>query len=296
MRRSSGFVVTLSLVAGFTSLGLAAERPMTVSPGSAAGSRIGDACPTFSWAGGSGPSNYELVVYSLGEDGEEAQPVLHETFAGSASSWTPSLDHCLERGGQYAWSVRARGREGSSDWSPPSLFEVAAGPSQEDFEAALAVMQQYFDAGRAAMSSTDAIAETPAGADPELGAEVPGSSAAPAAAVRAALASWTQVSSVTWDDPEPPAQAVAAGAVAIGDGGVSLNPDTSFARDDGGTGPPLLRTFPDPSCSATNRGEIRLKVLTATVVDVDALCFCKQNVLDPGGFPFVSHRWFCLFN
>ncbi|MCP4249786.1 MAG: hypothetical protein GY778_22310, partial [bacterium] len=93
-------------------------------------------CPTFNWAGVPGARSYELVVYLVGEEGQEATPVLRQTVPGAANGWTPSLDACLERGERYAWSVRAVGRTEASDWSAPSLFEVAAGPGEVEFEQA----------------------------------------------------------------------------------------------------------------------------------------------------------------
>ena len=116
---------------------------MAVSPGSATGALIGDACPTISWGSVEGAKSYELAVYRIREAGEEAEVVLRETFAGSVSGWTPSLDRCLERGGQYAWSVQAVSRKEASDWSAPSLFQVASGLSEAQFEEAVAVVRQY---------------------------------------------------------------------------------------------------------------------------------------------------------
>lgn len=123
-----------------------AERAVAVSPGSPTGALIGDACPTFSWGAVSGARSYELVVYGLGDGTEGETPVLRQRFAGSVFSWTPSLDSCLARGSRYAWSVRAfvdKSETGASQWSAPSLFEVAAGPSEAEFEEALAVVQRY---------------------------------------------------------------------------------------------------------------------------------------------------------
>ena len=114
----AGLVLAFGVSFGSASRALAAERPVAVSPGSASKvALIGGGCPTFSWGAAEGAMRYELVVYRLVEEGEEAQPVLSETFAGSASSWTPSLDRCLERDGRYAWSVRAIGAEEASEWS-----------------------------------------------------------------------------------------------------------------------------------------------------------------------------------
>ncbi|MCH7667216.1 MAG: hypothetical protein IH936_14960 [Acidobacteria bacterium] len=147
MRRSASHAI---LVLVLSSAAWGAERPAAVSPGDASKlALIGDACPTFSWGAVAGAKSYELVVYRIGEVSEEAGPVLSRHIAGSALSWTPSLDRCLERGGRYAWSVRAIGKKGSSDWSPPSLFQVAPGPSQMEFEEALTVVHRYLaaDAG-----------------------------------------------------------------------------------------------------------------------------------------------------
>jgi hypothetical protein len=90
-----------------------------------------------------GATSYELVTYSLEEDVEEARVVLRQSLPGSASSWTPGLDRCLERGIEYAWSVRALGANGTSEWSAASIFQVAAGPSKEEFEQALALVERY---------------------------------------------------------------------------------------------------------------------------------------------------------
>lgn len=136
----------LALVGAVLLFGAAAAfsaPPEAVSPGSAAGSLIGDSCPTFSWGNVPGAEGYELVVYSTEEERAGLPPVLNQRIAGSASSWTPSLDRCLERGGSYAWSVRAMGTNEPAEWSAPRLFDVAAGPSQEEFDRALVVVQQY---------------------------------------------------------------------------------------------------------------------------------------------------------
>ena len=100
--------------------GWAGSQPVAVSPGTASGALIGDACPTFSWGAVAEAKSYELVVYRVGEEHEEAEPVLRQSFAGSANGWTPSLGQCLEPGQRYAWSIRAQG-----EWSEASLFEVS---------------------------------------------------------------------------------------------------------------------------------------------------------------------------
>ena len=151
--------------------GWAGSRPVAVSPGSPEGvSLIESRCPTFSWTAVPGAESYELVVYQVGDEGEEAQPVLGETFAGSASSWTPSLDRCVERGGQYAWSVRAVAEKGALEWSSPSLFQVASGPSEAEFEEALLVVRGYLGVRAERASESGASVETE-GAAPESKSE-----------------------------------------------------------------------------------------------------------------------------
>jgi hypothetical protein len=122
--------------------GLAEQRPVAVSPGNATGSLIGSTCPTFSWGEVEGAKSYEVVVYRFVGEAEEPLPVLRGSFAGSVYGWTPALDQCLERGGSYAWSVRATGAEGASNWSAPSLFEVAA-PTVGEFQEALQIVRDY---------------------------------------------------------------------------------------------------------------------------------------------------------
>jgi len=142
-----------------------------VSPGSPSDAALVEArCPAFSWAEVAGARSYELVVYQIDEDGEEPGPVLRQSFAGSVSSWTPSLDRCLERGGRYAWSLRAIGKKNPSAWSSPSLFEVASGPSEAEFEEALRVVRQYL--------ATEAADDTRGAGEEEATSETEGTSAA----------------------------------------------------------------------------------------------------------------------
>lgn len=123
---------------------IAGAQSAAVSPGDASKLvLIGDTCPTFSWDAVEGAVAHELVVYQIDDAAQAAEPILKQAIPGSASSWTPSLESCLERGGQYAWSVRAVGKNGASEWSALSLFEVAGGPSEAAFEAALEIVQQY---------------------------------------------------------------------------------------------------------------------------------------------------------
>ena len=177
MRRSAAHTVLVLIV--LSSAAWAAEPPVAVSPGDASRLALtGDTCPAFSWGAVSGAEGYELVVYRLTEEGEEAPPVLRQTFTGTASSWTPSLDRCLERGGRYAWSVRSVGGKEASEWSALSLFEVASGASEAEFDQALALVRQYF------VTEGGAEPEGVAEAEPQSRREASSSSfGAPAAGV-----------------------------------------------------------------------------------------------------------------
>jgi len=178
MRCASAVVVVAGLLTA--SSALADRSPIAVSPGDTAKlARIGDTCPTFSWGEVEGARSYELVVYRLGEEGEEATPVLNQRISGSALSWTPSLGACLERGGRYAWSVRAVGKKAALEWSSPSLFEVASGPSEVEFEEAVRVVRSYLDASGGVRSSSGAAAERQAGPQQRSGTEMSVSSPAP---------------------------------------------------------------------------------------------------------------------
>ena len=156
---------------------LAGLKPVTVSPGDPSKLvLIESRCPTFSWGQVDGAQGYELVAYRLGEEGEEAIPVLRQSLSGAVGSWTPSLGRCLKRAGRYAWSVRAVGSEEASDWSAPSLFQVAAGPSQAEFEQALAVVQSYLDTGQEVVPSSGTVTQ----AEAELESEAETSESRPA--------------------------------------------------------------------------------------------------------------------
>lgn len=155
---------------------LGGSQPLTVSPGDTSKLvLIPDACPTFSWGEVEGTESYELVVYRLREEGEEARPAFRQRFLGAVTSWTPSLGQCLRRGERYAWTVRAVGSETPSDWSAPSLFQVASGPSQAEFETALATVQSYLDRGVLSVPGSGVVDEGQAKpeSEPEASAENP---------------------------------------------------------------------------------------------------------------------------
>lgn len=141
-------VVECWLGIALTASAALAVGPVAVSPGGA--SRmvlIEGRCPTFSWSASPDAKAYELAVWRVRRGTADDVPTLDETIAGAALSWTPALDRCLDRGGRYAWSVRAVYRKKFSAWSAPSLFQVAAPPSEQEFERALEVVVRYLDRG-----------------------------------------------------------------------------------------------------------------------------------------------------
>ena len=156
------------------------EAPVAVSPGDDSGlAAIEHRCPTFSWGEMDGASNYELVVYRLGEESEEPVPVLQRSFAGSVTSWTPALGSCLVRGGRYAWSLRAVGKQTASEWSAPSLFEVAAGPSETELEDALEVVRRHLAEQRSSRRTIAGSTGAPAATAPRTGSSIAASAPEP---------------------------------------------------------------------------------------------------------------------
>ena len=151
MKMRSLRALTLALMASPTAFVVAAEAPVAVSPGSSTGTLIAASCPTFSWGQVKGAESYELIVYRVGDHGEEAETVLHQRLDGAVGSWTPALERCLDRDAQYAWTVRALGGKGAShEWSSPSLFKVTPGTSEAEFEEALSIVKRYLiDRGEA---------------------------------------------------------------------------------------------------------------------------------------------------
>lgn len=124
----------------------AAAATETLSPGSTTESATIDiACPTFSWAQLPDARGYELVVYRLGEDGSPApRPEVEKSLPVGAGTWT--LDHCLEPGGRYAWSVRALPAKRGAGWSGARIFRVAVGPSIAELAEALAALRRQLEA------------------------------------------------------------------------------------------------------------------------------------------------------
>ena len=141
-RRTLAF--TLLLVSFGAADAGAGDRPVAVSPGDR--SRllpIDDPCPTFSWGQVVGSDRYDLVVYEVAPERENAPVALRASIDGGAGSWTPPLGSCLERGGHYAWSLRARRDGAVSDWSAPAMFRVLPGPTATELEEALTVLRSH---------------------------------------------------------------------------------------------------------------------------------------------------------
>ncbi len=138
-----GFVLAMVL---FSVDSGAAEvpAPEPVSPGSRHQvETIPGSCPTFSWGAAPGAAGYRLAVYEVSAGGELGGAVIQHRLRAGVSSWTPPLRQCLASGGRYAWTVGAVTARGEARWSEPALFRVAPGPSQGEFEQALAVVQRY---------------------------------------------------------------------------------------------------------------------------------------------------------
>lgn len=149
---------------------------------------------------------------------------------------------------------------------------MASGPSEVEFEEAVQAVRQYL--------GTQAVGWAAKGSEPLPAAVFP-------------LPSVGQVGGAS--DPEPLAAAVAPGAVAIGSGGFSLNPDTTVSTPFASSGVAIS----DQGCSAANRGEIRLKVLSTTaggslgLIKLDALCLCtKREWTFQSGV--ITYHWSCF--
>lgn len=142
MRRAINLATTLLLVT--TAAFAGTLSPSTVSPGDESRFvEIESRCPTFSWSLASTGDQLELVVYRVDARSGEPQPLFRRTFSSTASSWTPSLDTCLERGRRYAWAVRAV-REGPLEpWSPPRFFQLSSAPSAAEVAAAVEIVARY---------------------------------------------------------------------------------------------------------------------------------------------------------
>lgn len=187
-------IVLISWIACSATVGRAAEVPVVGSPGTPDGVDIAADCPTFHWGSVPGAEGYELVVYRVTADGEEADAALQKRFTAPIDGWTPSIGDCLERGESYAWVVRAVGPpDGKSAWSAASLFRVARAPSQAELERALEVVREYVEArdsraapdvpAEAAPVAATASADTVPPARPESRSVIPRSHAGSGGAI-----------------------------------------------------------------------------------------------------------------
>ena len=141
IRRNLAIVAVFALVfAGSGGL----QAVDNVSPGGPeVFGRTDSRCPTFSWAAEGEADAIEIVVNRVGAMGIESKPIIQQTLPGRATTWTPSAEQCLERGGEYAWSARAISEAGSAEWSAPSFFRVTFGTSHAEFEQALEIVRGY---------------------------------------------------------------------------------------------------------------------------------------------------------
>ncbi len=138
-----------------------AEAPAPVSPGGAETMVTADQrCPTFIWGALPGAKRFELAVYAADDAaGSAAEPVLTAELPGSVQAWVPPAERCLEPGSKYAWTVRAVGPSGASEWSEPSVFQVAAAPSNREVQAAMETLARHLDRETEADESLKTIGE-----------------------------------------------------------------------------------------------------------------------------------------
>ncbi|HKI85403.1 MAG TPA: hypothetical protein VKA53_01535, partial [Thermoanaerobaculia bacterium] len=147
-------IVLAALVAALMGSGtLSAETtPLAVSPGSASGTEIAAACPTFSWSAVSGANGYQIVAYQVAKgtspstNPQELKQLWTVTLPGSVHIWTPPVGQCFAHGGRYAWAVRALVGTTPTNWSNANLFSVERAPSAEEVRAAIATLRRYLDA------------------------------------------------------------------------------------------------------------------------------------------------------
>lgn len=102
--------------------------PLLVSPGAELAVTILDECPTFSWAPRGRVESLEIVVavgVQVNGQQRQYQPVLRAILPGSASSWTPPLESCLQIGMPYAWMARGHSGELAGKWSEVNRFSVS---------------------------------------------------------------------------------------------------------------------------------------------------------------------------
>lgn len=154
-------VLPVSILISSAAVSATPKRPIAVSPGAPQSvALIGQRCPTFSWGSVEGAIRFKVVVYELPEENElseEAVPVIQNTLPGTAFSWTPPLDQCLESGRAYVWFVLAQDEFGYEEWSEGRNFMVDEAPSLEEVADALRVLRSYLDQSPSVAGSLDPL-------------------------------------------------------------------------------------------------------------------------------------------
>ena len=181
----------ICLFVGAPNLAFGSGPPETVSPGSTGEIvAVGDRCPTFSWAAVEDADSLDLIVFEILSAGTEPEldesPVLRARVPGGATTWSPSLDRCLELDSGYAWMVRSRGEDGSSPWSRIRLFRTPASPDPSELEAALGIVRQALASG-ALRSREGAAREERSGTEDPVRDSVERAGAAAVASLDAAI-------------------------------------------------------------------------------------------------------------
>ena len=145
LRRAVRPALAAALLTGSSVAGSRASL-VAVSPGEAARAvEAASACPTFSWSAEPGATGYELAVFRLDRSGEP-ELIWTRVVAGTATSWSPSRNDCLESGGRYAWTVRTLdtgASEAHTDWAEARQFAVPGVPSDDEIAAALATLERW---------------------------------------------------------------------------------------------------------------------------------------------------------
>jgi cysteine-rich repeat protein len=234
-------LLPILLMAAAARLPGAAAGWVTVSPGREDGVALVDSrCPTFSWSTVGSATRIDLAVYRLTEhDGTDVEPLYTVALPEGATSWTPSLEACLEPGQRYAWLLRApagdEGDESEERWSTPRLFEISGRPSAAEVEQALRVLQRFLAEGG---EPAPGMAGLETGSARSAGTAAGAAGSIPPAALQALTAAMrAEVAAVT---------GATAGVV-----GVSHSPDGfGVVADNDGGGADLLLGAENPDESA----------------------------------------------
>jgi hypothetical protein len=204
------------------------EPPLAVSPGGRKRMVLVEGrCPGFSWGQVDGARMHELVVYDI--DGPSASStvdlsavskVLRVRIPGGALAWTPPLSQCLEAGGSYAWTVRARVGATWTDWAEVRLFRVDSGPSMAKVERALETLNRFVAANGGALPSAGEL---------RAGAVGPGSTARSGSSTPSSPQTRTVIDTSNAVDTAMRAESAAASGKTFGLHGASVSPDAESA-------------------------------------------------------------------